>query len=290
VAGKLTVISAQNEYSDNLTILALARICKGDFNSGIFSEKIAQRVMCNLLDIRYDSAKDYFGKFRDLRGYASIPNDKLLSDVLTTLDRQTLGRFLLYMHYQGPGIYGWEKLSPLQVSNLSVKSIKEVGLNIISHDSQKWSLQRGVLILRKFLDNEQWLIKLCITNNSALPISVLQLLTPYLLLLKDEGDYYMLCEYKIFNREILQWEDISTIGLFPIHMEYTVAQSLVSISNLIKDHDEKHEYLKARWVYFATFLVAALTAISCVASIWAAYQTQRQADAAWAALPTLTQP
>lgn len=245
--------------------------------------------MCNLLDILHDGAENDFANFDDLRRNNGKVNDQALLNMLDGLMQQGMGRFLLGMHYLGPGIYQWEKLTPLHVSNLSVKSINEVGLKIISHDTQKWRLQRGVLILRKFLINEQWLIKLYITDNSVLQTSISQLLTPYLLLLKDKDDYKLLCNLEIFDKNILTWDDISTIGLFPIYMEYNVAQSLVSISNIIKDHGEKHEYLKARWVYFATFLVAALMAISCAASIWAAYQTQRQADAAWAALPTPTQ-
>lgn len=106
---QLQVDSAQNEYSDNLTVLALAGICKGDFDSDIKLDRIVQRVMCNLLYIRYDSAKNYFGIFYAIQRYASIPNDKLLLDVLTILEQQTMGRFLLYMHYQDPRIYGWEK-------------------------------------------------------------------------------------------------------------------------------------------------------------------------------------
>jgi hypothetical protein len=276
------------EMLDNLTIDVLKGFCFGDipkFEYSITANATRQRILaakitCTLLKMDPDPENEYFDYPWDTK---RAKPDALAENLSSELREDYIGRCLLGMHYES-GPAAWRRLIPLKLSNLSVQRMKDAGIELIADDTQRWTLRRRSLIIRRFNPNLQRLLKIYMTNKRDLSASILQLLVPYLILIANKKDYQRLCSLKVFDETILTWEDIDRIAIMPMLMDANLLDSLHEISNAIKYHSDHLESNKTLWLYRFTIMVAVLSLLTTTTSFWAAYQTQRQADAAWAAI------
>lgn len=257
------------EEVKQLTIDVLKGFCLGDipkfsyFNGASRQGFLARKITGTLLKI--DLNPEHMNFSPKLRG-------------------DHIGRCLLGMHYESSPA-AWKDLIPLNLSNLSVRRMKDAHIKLFADDTQRWKLQRRSLIVRRFNPNLQRLLKIYMTNNRNLSESTLLLLVPYLILIANKKDYQKLCSLKVFDENILKWEDIDRIAIMPMLMDAYLIDSLHEISNAIKYHSDNLESKMTWRLYSITIMVAVLSLLTTITSFWAAYQTQRQADAAWATVP-----
>ena len=137
------------------------------------------------------------------------------------------------MHYEGPFDDFWDQLSPVQLANVSVQRMENAQITIIPHDTQLWTFHRRALIIRKFHANLQRLIKIHITNNRKPSPSIMQLLVPYLILMANEKDFDLLCDKHVFDSNIIQYKDLSSIPIMSMLLNQYVINSLKEISNAL---------------------------------------------------------
>jgi hypothetical protein len=272
------------ERFDKLTIDVLKGFCFGNIPKFEFlattpyHRSLAVKITCTLLGIDHDPKHEYFNYVWDK--HRTDYDSKTLA---TSLEKDYIGRCLLGMHFEG-GHTVWKQLIPLNLSNLSVQRMKEAGINVVAHDTQVWTLQRRALIIRKLNPNLQRLLKIYMTSTRDLSASITRLLVPYLILIANKKDYQHLCAMKVFDEKIIMWEDIERIAIIPMLLDPYIVDTLHEISNAIKYDNDKIESNRALLLNRIAIAVAVLSLLTSITSIWAAYQTQRQADAAWATI------
>ncbi|KAI9289085.1 hypothetical protein BC943DRAFT_377312 [Umbelopsis sp. AD052] len=267
------VINVLKSFYVGKTVKFVSDIDEDDRN-----KLIAAKITCRLLELDYDP-KNWIFRYNWKTGRKKYEGEHI--DVV--LREDFIGRCILGLHFGGNELT-WKRLVPLEISNLSLGRMKEADIKVFAHDTEVWTLQRRSLIIRKLNPNLQRLLKIHMTDNKNLSECFFYLLVPYLVLIANKKDYQMFCKLKVFDKNIISWKDIERIAITPLLFDPSIVDSLHEISNAIKYHHDNKESNKTIWLYRISIAVAVLSFLTSITSIWAAYQTQRQADAAWATI------